>query len=114
MKLITILSVVMTVVLFTMMPGTGFAANEDPLFCTCIPVDDDGGALTALETACTEETFDDGYARWRLRAPQKGEALTAFVIPACNASINGVLVCQGGTVAGLAEPLVCAGAPSMN
>ncbi len=113
MRPLTLLCAAMTVVLFTMIPMTGFTANEDPLFCSCIPVDDDGTVLSNIETSCVELTSMRGYARWRLRAPQKGEALEAFVIPACTASINGVLVCQGGPE-DLAEPLICAGAPSMN
>lgn len=113
MKTLAKLSVLMTAVLCIMVPGIGFAANEDPLFCACVPVNDDGAALADLEKACSFEATANRYARWRLRAPQKGEVFKEFVIPACNASINGVVVCQGnGTLDGLAEPLVCAGAPA--
>ena len=113
MKSLALVFVMMFVVLFVFIPTIGFSANEDPLFCSCVDTNDDSGdGLTHVETFCADRAIQDGYARWRLRAPQKGEALPAFVAPACNASVNGVLVCQGGPEE-LSEPLVCAGSPSM-
>ena len=115
MKALAIFSVLMTVALFTMMPATGFAANEDPLFCLCVPVDDDGTTLADIEAKCADYSSTEGYARWRVRPPQKGEEFREiFVTPPfpCNQSINGTVVCQGGTLETLAEPLACAGAPS--
>ena len=116
MKALAIFSVSMTVALFTMMPATGFAANEDPLFCLCVPVDDDGSTLAVIEARCADYTSNHGYDRWRVRAPQKGEMFKGgFYVPPpydCNQSINGTVVCQGSTLEGLAEPLACAGAPS--
>ena len=107
----------MTVLFFTMMPATGFAANEDALFCLCVPVDDDGSTLADIEGKCATYSNNEGYDRWRVRAPQKGEMFKSglFVPPPydCNQSINGTAVCQSnGTLTGLAEPLACAGAPS--
>jgi hypothetical protein len=113
MRFFATFSGLLAVVLLTMMAGTGFAANEDPLSCVCVPVED-LKSLSEAESACELLALETlKYNRWRLRPPQKGEAFKEVFLNSCNASINGTVVCQGGTLEDLAEPHVCAGAPAM-
>lgn len=118
MKSINIVSGLMAVVLFTVVPGIGFAANEDPLFCLCVPVGDDAGLLAA-QRICEEETVLEGYSRSRLRAPKLGETFETVksdVATGCNVYINGTAACEVELITGGAapsEPNVCTGAPSI-
>lgn len=112
------------VAILTLSTGTAaVAANDDPLVCLCIPVND-VTAQDAAEAWCEAATLTDGYGSDRLRNPRSGEVQigTGYgaKIPAnvggCTEWINGTYACSelvGGSPGIPREPKICAGSPAM-